>query len=129
VLVAELFASDSILEHSFSTEECDRSLVYVMTYKQKGERVSRCLRQSEAMALRTTFAPREARSKAMASPIPRDAPVTMALYSTCQHAQAVVRLQRGHNSHFTFKRARLLSRHSVSVNNFLVNVATPAHRI
>jgi hypothetical protein len=82
MLVAELFTSDSILEHSFSTEACDRSLVYVMTCKRKGE-VSRYLIQSKAFAHRTTFAPRDARSKAIASPMPREAPVTMALYSTC----------------------------------------------
>lgn len=55
--IASLAASDSIRAMSASAVFLERSLLYVIV----------------------TLAPRQARSKAMAWPIPRDAPVTMAL--------------------------------------------------
>jgi hypothetical protein len=54
--IAELLASDSMRAMSSSAVFLERSLLYVIV----------------------TFAPREARSKAIASPIPREAPVTIA---------------------------------------------------
>lgn len=81
--IASLLASDSMRAMSASAVTLERERLYVIV----------------------TLAPREARSKAMAWPIPRDAPVTMAL-SFCQPLHFEVFLLD--ILHFAFRGARLL---------------------
>lgn len=80
--IAELLASDWIREMSSSVGRLERSLEYVIAI----------------------FAPRDARSIARAEPIPREAPVTMALAGG-----ELLNLEQSasYDLHLAFERSRL----------------------